>query len=200
MLESVLDYVLNAIPYMLCTIPVFLLIRAAVYLRTRDKKHFNMLHEVVLLLFCMFCVGVASQTVIPKLEFGVNGIGFVNGNLSGRINLIPGRVFYDIYQECIVNHYFSYFVINFVGNICLFLPIGFGAALLWKNVTVNKIALISAACSVLIELCQLPQARGTDIDDVWLNLLGAVCGYLIYRGLSRIPAFASLFFKVKVRE
>ena len=34
--------------------------------------------------------------------------------------------------------------------------------------------------SLCIELLQLPQARGTDIDDLWLNVIGAFIGYWVY--------------------
>lgn len=197
MLKSVLSYVVNSIPYMLCVVPAFLIVRGILYLCIHNKRKFNILHEIVLLLFVMFCVGVASQTIIPKIEFGTAGVGIVYENLFGEINLIPGKVFYDIYRECAVNHYYLYFVINFVGNICLFLPIGFGLALLWEDMSSKKVTIAGLISSLFIELCQLPQARGTDIDDVWLNMLGAICGYFIYRGFSKIPFLYHCFTKIK---
>lgn len=57
------------------------------------KESFNFYHEFTLMLFCLFCVGVASQTIIPKLEFGIVSLGIVDRNLWGTINLIPGKVF-----------------------------------------------------------------------------------------------------------
>ena len=180
---------------MLCIVPVWILIRIIVNSLRKGKK-INWLHEIGLLIFTMYCAGVASQTVIPKLEFGGSGM-IVNEDLSGEINLIPGIVFADIYRECIQNGYWLYFVINFAGNICLFLPIGFGLPLLWKRITAGKTALIALGAALFIELGQLPQARGTDIDDLWLNVLGAVIGYLLYRLIIRIEKINSLCCKFK---
>ena len=197
-MSRVLGYIANCIPYMLCAIPIIVLIR--IFCITRLKKkgiQANWLHEVGILLFFMFAVGVASQTMIPKLEFGIVSSGIVNRNLFGEINLILGKVFVDTYRECFVNHYPLYFVINFVGNICLFLPIGFGIPLLWKNISAKRVILIGLLSSLCIELCQFPQARGTDIDDLWINTLGVIIGYAIYCLFAKTKA-KKLFDKFKM--
>ena len=54
--------------------------------------------------------------------------------------------------------------------------------------------------SLCIELLQLPQARGTDIDDLWLNMLGALIGYLIYILLSKAPSIQNIFYKFRVKQ
>ncbi|NMP37982.1 MAG: VanZ family protein [Clostridiales bacterium] len=198
-MSKVLGYIVNTIPYMLCFLPVIVLIR--IIFITRIKKrglHVNWYHEVGLCLFLMFIVGVASQTIIPKLEIGNASMGIINGNLSGEINLIPGMVFVDIYRECFLNHYPLYFVINVLGNICLFLPIGFGIPLLWKDISAKKILLIALLSSLFIELCQFPQARGTDIDDLWINALGAIAGYTLYIFLNKSQY--QFFEKFKLRQ
>ena len=198
-MNRVLEYIINTIPYMLCSIPLFVLIRVICLSVAKKAGHkINWAHEIVLCLFVMFCVGVASQTIIPKLEFGNVSAGIVNRNLLGEINLIPGKVFVDIYKECFVNHYPLYFVINVLGNICLFLPIGFGIPLLWKKVSFKKVLLIALLASLFIEICQLPQARGTDIDDLWINTLGALIGYWLYVIANKSTKLNKLFSKLKV--
>ena len=37
--------------------------------------------------------------------------------------------------------------------------------------------------SLAIELAQYPLERGTDIDDLWLNTLGALLGWAVYIAL-----------------
>lgn len=197
MFKSVLEYVLNSIPYMLFAVPVMIVIRIILFAKNRSKHPLNIYREIAIMLFTLFCVGVASQTIIPKLEFGMVSVGIVNRNLWGTVNFIPGKVFFDIYRECVVNHYYLYFIINFLGNIGLFMPIGFGIPLLWKNISLKKLIIIAAAASLLIEVCQLPQARGTDIDDIWINTLGAVLGYFIYIEARKITVLRSLFQKIK---
>lgn len=194
-MKMVLHYIINSIPYMLCVIPIVVLIRIIVNSFHKARK-INWWHETGLLLFAMFCVGVASQTVIPKIEFG-GTTPIVNGNLFGEVNLIPGKVFVDTYNECIQNKNWLYFIINFVGNICLFLPIGVGMSLLWNGMTIKKTALIAFLASLFIELGQLPQARGTDIDDIWINISGALIGRLLYGLVIRHQKVYRLSFKFK---
>lgn len=194
-MKTILHYIINSIPYMLCAIPVVVLSRIIVNLFHKTRK-INWWHEVGLLLFVMFCVGVASQTVIPKLEFG-GTTPIVNGNLFGEVNLIPGKVFVDTYNECVLNKNWLYFTINFVGNICLFLPIGFGLPLLWNGMTIKKTVLIAFFSSLFIELGQLPQARGTDVDDIWINISGALIGFLLYGLVIRQKRYINLSCKFK---
>lgn len=193
---KILSYIVDTIPYMLLSVPFILLIRV-IFLSVKKKKYpMNLYHEIGFLVFIMFCVGVASQTMIPKIEFGAT-FGIVNGNLSGEVNLIPGKVFIDMYDEWTKNNNILYFSINFVGNICLFLPIGFGIMLLWNQMTFKKIVFISLCLSFIIELCQLPQARETDIDDLWVRVSGAIIGYLIYIILSKNKTTLKLLNKFK---
>lgn len=199
-MNKVLEYIINTTPYMLCSIPFFVLIRIGYLFAKKKTGHkTNWLHEIGLCLFVMVCVGVASQTIIPKLEFGNVSVGIVSRNLLGEINLIPGMVFADIYKECFVNHYPLYFVINVLGNICLFLPIGFGIPLLWKKVSFKKMLLIALLASLFIEICQLPQTRGTDIDDLWINTLGALIGYWLYIIADKSTKLNKLFSKLKCK-
>lgn len=197
-MTKILGYIGNAIPYMLCAVPLIVLLRCLHHLAAkRTAASINWYHEAALCLFLLFLVGVASQTIIPKLEFGNVAFGITNRSLSSRINLIPGMVFWDSYRECFIHHYPLYFIINFCGNICLFLPIGFGITLLWDNISPKKILLSGLAASLFIELCQLPQARGTDIDDLWLNTLGALCGYGLYRALAGSQKCSRFFAQFK---
>jgi len=184
-MNKIMAYIVNMLPYMLISIPFVILFRLIAMVRFKKKGlKLNWYHEVGVLIFILATVGLASQTAIPKIEIGGSSF-IVNGNLSGEVNLIPGMVFIDTYRECIKNGYWMYFIINFIGNICLFVPLGFMTALLWNKITLTKITLIALCASLIIELAQLPQARGTDIDDLWINVLGAVIGYFVYTLLNK---------------
>ncbi|OMP66110.1 VanZ family protein [Domibacillus epiphyticus] len=69
------------------------------------------------------------------------------------------------------------FFINTVGNVVLFVPFGFFLSILNRDFL--KTAAIGALFSIMIEIIQLwlPN-RWTDIDDVILNTLGTIIGYL----------------------
>ena len=85
-------------------------------------------------------------------------------------------------------------MINFLGNIIMFMPIGFCIPLLW-NLSNKKIILIGFYISFSIEFCQLFLARGTDIDDLILNTLGTILGLLVFKGISK--AFKKQFQKYR---
>lgn len=74
-------------------------------------------------------------------------------------------------------------VINLAGNVILFIPIGiFVPAIFPKTGCWWKILLITLGAIVTVELTQMLTLLGTcDVDDVTLNVLGAMLGYLIFR-------------------
>ena len=192
------DYILNSIPYMVCFIPFYVIIRFTILCLKKDKQK-NWFHEIGLLLFVVYCIGVASQTFIPKIEFGNTTNFIIDQNIFGEINFIPGKVFFDTYTEINTYNNYIYLVINIIGNICLFIPIGFSISVLWKNISAKRTVIIALLFSLCIELLQLPQARGTDIDDLWLNVFGALIGYLIYILLSKAPSIQNFLHKFKVK-
>ena len=177
-MNTIIGYIINSVPYMLLSLPFYIVTRFIILMKNKTAK--NWLREIVLLIFIMYCVGVASQTFIPKIEFGNTKLFLVNQNVFGEINLIPGKVLVDSYYEVIYNYNYLYFIVNVIGNIILFVPIGFLIPTLWKNVSMKHILIITLSSSLCIELLQLPQARGTDIDDLWLNVIGAFIGYWVY--------------------
>ena len=114
--------------------------------------------------------------------FGMNGGVTIVQTGKSEINLIPFKVIFDTYREVIQNGYINYFIINFLGNIIMFMPIGFFIPLLW-NVSNKKVVIIGFCFSLFIEICQLFLTRGTDVDDLMLNTIGVILGLLLYRFL-----------------
>jgi len=72
---------------------------------------------------------------------------------------------------------------NILGNIVAFAPFGFLLSLLIGRINKFKSIILSAfVLSLMFEIIQLLTAIGTfDVDDILLNLLGAVLGYLFYQ-------------------
>ena len=70
-------------------------------------------------------------------------------------------------------------VVNVLGNIAAFLPLGFLMPLLRDSPTkASRVALCSMSLSLAIEGLQLFSGfRVADVDDVILNTLGGVLGY-----------------------
>lgn len=146
--------------------------------RKRRDGRTTLPHEILALLLGMYLLGLLSQTILPELA-AVLESGVYRG--SGRINLIPFVIFRQTAIEVFRYGHVSYFLVNFVGNILIFLPLGLLPPLLWKKMErLWKVVLLGCGVSVCIELTQLLLPRGTDIDDVWLNTLGAALGYGVF--------------------
>ena len=81
----------------------------------------------------------------------------------------------------------SFDVTAYLLNILLLAPLGFLLPLIWPAYNrFFRVLSAGAAFSLLIELSQLLNIRNTDIDDLLLNTLGAVAGFLLFRFFARV--------------
>lgn len=76
----------------------------------------------------------------------------------------------------------TYAIVNFLGNILVFIPWGIFLPGLWHRYrSFWRFFLCSAGVIILIELVQLFTLLGScDIDDLFLNLIGAAIGYILF--------------------
>ena len=79
-------------------------------------------------------------------------------------------------------------VINLLGNIAAFVPLGFLLPCVWEKMdSFKRLFLFSFIGIFIVELIQLFTLRGScDIDDLILNLFGAILGYFIFCGIRLI--------------
>ena len=179
-LTAIFGYIQEMLPYMMFALPVIIIYRFF-YNKIRKLVKPNLLHEIGVVIFCLFMIALFSQTIMTRFYTGP----VVTRSFS-NINLVPFRVFLDNYYAITELNYWQPFIINFLGNICIFMPIGFLIPLLWgKFNRFWKVALIGLAISLFIEVTQLSQARSSDIDDLWLNTLGCMLGYGFYYILNK---------------
>ena len=181
-MNKIIEYAINMLPYMLLAVPIYAAARL-IYIKVK-KREMNWYREILLFCFVLFCAGLASQTVIPKLEFGAGGFGIAESGVH-QTNLIPFKVFYETFNEVFYAENINYFLINFLGNIILFVPFGIFLPLLW-NFSYAKAVGITFCISLFIETAQLFLPRGTDVDDLILNTLGALLGVLVYMLMKKI--------------
>lgn len=83
---------------------------------------------------------------------------------------------------------FENFVVNILGNILAFAPFGFFLPLLKKNYRHFLVTtFLSALFSLTVELVQMYTKVGVfDVDDILMNTIGGVLGYISYAILSFI--------------
>lgn len=109
------------------------------------------------------------------------------GTLYGLLSLKPRHLGYLAEHINLIPFSREIQPVGYGLNVVMFLPLGFLIPLIWQRL--GKLRYILAAgCgfSVLIEVSQILSLRGTDVDDVMMNTLGAVLGFGIYRLWDRL--------------
>jgi glycopeptide antibiotics resistance protein len=101
------------------------------------------------------------------------------------INIIP---FKTINQFLTSSYNQNIVVTNILGNILAFMPMGFLLPLVFKKLdNFKKVLLFVLIGTVSIEVLQyITGAGATDIDDVILNAVGGILGYIIFKILIKI--------------
>lgn len=75
------------------------------------------------------------------------------------------------------------FFLNVIGNICVFIPLGiFLPKLFARCRNLFFIIVLSLELSFVVEVIQLVTRVGSfDVDDLLLNTIGGILGYIIYK-------------------
>jgi glycopeptide antibiotics resistance protein len=135
--------------------------------------------------FLAYLSALVTLTVIPSERFRLdNTISHFNFmpliNTARRLYTVLSTGYYPGIKNALQ---------NLVGNILLFVPLGFFLAYFY-NKTIRQVLVISASASCAIELLQslhrvLGYFRHVDIDDVLLNISGAMIGYVMKTALMK---------------
>lgn len=78
------------------------------------------------------------------------------------------------------------FIKNVIGNMVMFMPYGFFTGYFLKINKVSIVLLLSMLVSTSIEIIQSYIGRVFDIDDIILNVIGAIIGFIIYKIFNKI--------------
>lgn len=183
-MNSAIQYMWAMLVNMLAALPLIAGFRWICAIRRKKQgKTVTVAHEIGVWIFCAYLAGLFYQTVVPELMAAIQGVE----QQPGRVNLHLFLVFRQTWDEVFRNGNPSYFFINFLGNILVFVPLGLLVPLLWKRFRrFWKVSLLGAGVSLSIETLQLLLPRGTDVDDIWLNTLGAMLGYLVWLIVHRV--------------
>jgi glycopeptide antibiotics resistance protein len=94
------------------------------------------------------------------------------------------------------------FNINVFGNILIFVPFGLFISEYLSAKKVYLVFIVSMLTSTSVELVQLRIGRSFDIDDILLNVIGSILGYMLYKLLkhikTKLPGFlkSDLFYNI----
>lgn len=125
--------------------------------------------------------------VLAYVCFWSESYGRTDVQNTYRYNLVPFKEimrFYT-YRELVG---FKAFMLNLFGNVLAFIPYGVMVPIISrKNRKFFRVFVMTFLLSLIIECVQLICRVGTfDVDDLILNTLGGIIGYIIFRLMNRI--------------
>jgi glycopeptide antibiotics resistance protein len=128
----------------------------------KNKRSFVLYKEILMLMFLVYIL-LLFQIVTYQ------DVAYSNSN-------------FEPFKEILRYHLGSnLFYKNVIGNMLMFIPYGMFVGYYLNIKKVRDILLLSIAASLSIESTQLLIGRVFDVDDIILNVIGAVIGYFLYK-------------------
>ena len=140
------------------------------------NKKFSLYREFLNLIFIIYILCLYHVVTFQDVNYGTN-------------NFVPFR---EIFRYSIGS---AKFIKNIVGNILLFVPFGFFSSYYLKNKKMLTTLILTLITSSTIEIVQYYIGRVFDIDDIILNILGGIVGFLLYIGFDAIKNRLPKFFR-----
>lgn len=177
--SSVLGYFLQVVPITAVVALVYCLCRLC-QLKKRGEKP-SLGTELLHLIFVCYVTGLFNLIVMPANFWlsMMDGIAFgwweeiLPVFSIGEVNLIPSILLY-LRGELTIGSWVKHMLL---GNIAMFLPMGFLLPFVTKKVSVKIIWKIAILVPLAMELLQLVFGRSLDVDDLICNFAGILIGF-----------------------
>ena len=147
----------------LVAVILIVIIRIVFIMKNKDEKIY-FYREIINLLFLIYILQLFQIVTTNDINLYVGGI-----------NLVP---FKEMTRYSIGS---LGFIKNTLGNIVLFIPYGFFCFYYTKEKRISVGFIVAILASFCIEFVQFLIGRAFDIDDIILNVIGAIIGFLIYK-------------------
>lgn len=172
-LKTLIDDIMPDIWPMVLIITVIVSSLRIAFLLNGNKK-FCLHREILSLIFVVYILCLYHVVTFQDINYGVN-------------NFIP---FKEIFRYSIGS---TKFMKNIFGNILLFVPFGFFSSYYLRHKKMITPVVLTLVVSLTIEIVQYNIGRVFDIDDIILNVVGGILGFLIFVGFDaireRLPKF-----------
>ncbi|MGY0693282.1 VanZ family protein [Virgibacillus sp. FSP13] len=180
---SPLSYI-HQLPIRFIIISLIIYIPLRFRVLNRKNQLFSLSKEFIYVLCIIYFESLLYVTVFPSTNLIIpEWVG---------INIVPFHTIGD-YLFLFSNGYISTAIVNLVGNVIVFVPLGVLFTLLYRNMTFIKMFAIGFMSTLAIECTQLVLSiagflsRSFDVDDLILNTVGVISGYFIAKiGLTNI--------------
>ncbi len=178
---SVAGYFFQIIPITILVGIIYVVIRIADVKKNKQKIKWS--NEIMKLLFSCYLTGLVSLIILPA-NFWLN---FFDGIFLGwwdemipffsfgGFNLVPSAI-KALSGELVIGNWVKTML---VGNIGMFLPLGFFLSFVTERVDRKNIFAVSAVIPLIVELLQMILGRCFDVDDLICNFIGIVLGFFV---------------------
>lgn len=165
--KAIREVISNSWPTLVVLLIIFIIMRVTVYLKG-DSRKFILHEELFSLLFLTYLLLLFHLVTSQDIQAYTS------------TNLIPFR---EIFRYDVGT---AGFYKQVIGNIILFIPFGFFVSSYCKIKNLGTITIVSLLSSLTIEVVQHFIGRSFDVDDIILNVVGGIIGFLIFIALNAI--------------
>ena len=138
-----------------------------------------MKQSIATLVLAAYGAVLVRLLVFKNVLIQIGSLRFRFDQEPGQANFLP---FKTISSYLLGEHGRLIVVVNLVGNVALFAPIGFLAPFAYRRMTSRISLALGVFASLVIEGMEAAFHTGAfDIDDVILNTLGVMIGYWMFR-------------------
>lgn len=174
-IDTIIFFVIFNVLFLLCFMVKCKICKNKYSIKDIIKKQFLYVY-----IFTLF-----SQTVLPYWRFDMDKFELIILPFQQKsINCIPFRTLYNYIFESNTNvdSWSMVALVNVLGNIALFVPIGF-VLQFQKKKTFKVTIVIGFLITGFIEVIQYFIGRVSDVDDLIMNMLGVCIGYAVAKHL-----------------
>ena len=158
---------------------IFILIAYLLFLKKEKNQYLK--KKITWLLFILYIIFLLSTTIYTKLISGT-----IYSKLQIEANIIPFSSIIETITLLVtksqgITYLFNYLILDML----LFIPLGIFLPILFsQTINIKRIILICLSISFIKELLQLLLNVGMfDIDDIILNVVGALLSYIIFKNM-----------------
>lgn len=179
--SSVLGYFLQVVPITAVVALVYCLCRLCQLKKRGEKPSWGT--ELLRLVFVCYVTGLFNLIVMPAnfWLFMMDGIAFgwweeiLPVFSIGEVNLIPSILLF-LRGELTMGSWVKHMLL---GNIAMFIPLGFFLPFVTKKAPFNVIWKTAILVPLVMEFLQLVFGRSLDVDDLICNFAGIMIGFLL---------------------
>lgn len=155
-------------PMVLISVVIMVSVRVSYLIKNHANTNIVLYKEILMLVFAIYILCLFQI------------VTFQDSSLISGNNYIP---FKEILRYNITSRLFFK---NVIGNMIMFLPFGFFISYYLDSSSFRLPLILTLIASAAIEIVQSLIGRVFDIDDIILNLIGGLLGYMIYHILRKI--------------